>query len=90
MKECMLTTIDNPYDPFEQFDEWFQFDVSHGYDTCAYLGRMAGTSNRMSDEENFDEIERAIDGIIAVDPFNMYRKVSRTVEFEDLHNISAK
>lgn len=24
---CALTTFDNPYNPFEQFSDWFLFDV---------------------------------------------------------------
>lgn len=24
--KCMLTTVDNPFDPFEQFTSWFMFD----------------------------------------------------------------
>ena len=27
MSKCMLTTVDNPYNPFEQFTSWFLFDV---------------------------------------------------------------
>lgn len=37
---CALTTFDNPYNPFEQFSDWFLFDVEKGYNTCAYLDRM--------------------------------------------------
>lgn len=36
----MLTTFDNPYDPFEQFTSWFLFDVEKGYDSCAYLEEL--------------------------------------------------
>ena len=55
-----LTTFDNPYDPFEQFTSWFLFDVEKGYNTCAYLARIARTSEQLSDEENNLEIERNI------------------------------
>ena len=63
----MLTTIDNPFDPFEQFDSWFLFDVEKGYNSCAYLGRIARTSDQLSEEENEQENERAIDEIIKYD-----------------------
>ena len=46
-----LTTFDNPYDPFEQFTQWFMFDEEKGYHTTAYLGRIARTSDQLSDEE---------------------------------------
>lgn len=71
---CQLTTFDNPYDPFRQFDQWFLFDEEKGYHTCAYLGRVARTSEQMSDEENAAEIERAIDEIIKFDFRNIYKK----------------
>ena len=70
-----LTTVDNPYDPFTQFSEWFLFDVEKGYNTTSYLARIARTSNQFSEEEEDAEIERAIDEIIAYDFRNIYRKV---------------
>jgi hypothetical protein len=71
-----LTTFDNPYDPFEQFTQWFMFDEEKGYHTTAYLGRIARTSDQLSDEENNKEVERAIDEIIRYDFQNIYRKVT--------------
>jgi len=72
----MLTTFDNPYNPFEQFNSWFLFDVEKGYNTCSYLGRIARTSDQLSEEENELEIERAIDEIIKYDFRNIYKKVT--------------
>jgi hypothetical protein len=73
----MLTTFDNPYDPFEQFDQWFLFDIEKGYNTCSYLGRIAQLSAEMTEKEENDEIERAIDEIIKYDFMNIYKKVRR-------------
>lgn len=77
---CMLTTFDNPYNPFEQFTSWLLFDVEKGYDSCAYLGRIARTSDQLSDEENDLEIERAIDEIIKYDFRNIYKKVKQITD----------
>ena len=77
--KCALTTVDNPYNPFEQFISWFLFDEEKGYHSCAYLGRIARTSDQLSDEENNREIERAIDEIIKYDFTNTYRKVKEKV-----------
>lgn len=77
--KCALTTVDNPYNPLEQFTSWFLFDEEKGYHSCAYLGRIARTSDQLSDEENNQEIERAIDEIIKYDFTNTYRKVKEKV-----------
>ncbi|MFR0889363.1 MAG: hypothetical protein ACLSGW_00460 [Clostridium sp.] len=71
----MLTTIDNPFDPIEQFTSWFMFDNEKGYNSCSYLSRIARTSDELSDEENNEEIERAIDEIIKYDLNNVYKKI---------------
>lgn len=75
MSRVRLTTVDNPYDPFEQFTSWFLFDEEKGYHSTSYLGRIARTSDELSDEENNREEERAIDEIIKYDFRNIYRKV---------------
>ncbi len=74
-KACMLSTIDNPYNPFEDFDSWLMFDMEKGYNSCAYLARIARTSDQFSEEENNLEVERAIDEIIKYDFMNIYTKV---------------
>lgn len=75
--KCALTTVDNPYDPFKDFTSWFLFDEEKGYHSCAYLGRIARTSDELSDEENDSEVERAIDEIIKYDFQNIYKKVKQ-------------
>ena len=74
-KAVYLTTIDNPYDPVDEFDNWLIFDNDKGYGTLSYLGRIARTSDAMSDVENQREIERAIDDILAHDFMGIYRKI---------------
>lgn len=83
MKECMVTTVDNPYDPFEQPDEWENFDVSKGYYTNSYLARVARTSIEQSDAEFLREIESACDEICRLNVLGLYRKVSREYQPPD-------
>ena len=73
----MLSTIDNPYDPFDNFSSWYMFDVESGYNSCSYLARIAKTSEQFTDTENEEEIERAIDEIIQYDFRNIYVKVKK-------------
>ena len=75
MTRCMLTTIDNPFDPFNDFTNWFLFDTSKGYCSCAYLARIAKTSDQLSEIENSKEIEKAIDEILSYDFMGIYKKV---------------
>ena len=60
VKPLMLTTKDNPYNPFTNFDEWFAFDSQKRYFTCDYLARLARTSYDLSDEEETKAINDAI------------------------------
>ena len=50
-KRVSITTIDNPYDPFDQFNQWFLFDVEKGYNTCSYLGRIVQLYEGMTQKE---------------------------------------
>lgn len=75
--EVALTTIDNPFDPFEQFNDWFEFDIEKGYYTCSRLARLADLSDDLSEVERNNEIERAIDELIKYDFLDIYKKVKR-------------
>lgn len=64
MREVFITTFDNPYDYFTQFDEWLAYDRQMGYFTLEYLGRLVKLSNDLSDKQEQQEIESAIDSIL--------------------------
>ena len=78
--EFMLTTFDNPFDYFEDFHQWFYYDITKGYNCCGYLARIANITDDMTQKERDEEIERAIDEIIDHDFRNIYKKVSKTME----------
>lgn len=80
--EFVLTTIDNPFDPFEDFTSWFLFDVGKGYNSCSYLARIAKISDDMTEQEVSAEIERAIDEIIKYDFMGIYKKVKRSIKVQ--------
>lgn len=77
MPEYMLTTIDNPYSPFTQWDEWYSFDEAKGYCTSGYLARIAATSKELSDEDNARFINDAMDEIVKLNPYGVHIKVTR-------------
>lgn len=74
MVEYMVTTIDNPFNYFTQFDDWYRFDVDHGYNTCAYLARIAAYSDEMSENDKIRVINDAVDEICKMNVLGIYRK----------------
>ena len=75
MSKIALTTADNPYNPFTQYDAWYRYDEDKGYHTCSYLARIARPSDELSETENDEELERAIDEILKYNPLCEYKKV---------------
>lgn len=79
MRQTMLTTTDNPYDPFTQYDLWYAFDKQKGYDTCEYLSSLAYTSPELSAIEQQIAIETAIDEIVEFNVLGIYKKIVKEV-----------
>ena len=75
MRRVYITTVDNPYDPETNFDEWYAFDEAKGYCSCGLLARIARTSDGFSDKDNETEIERAIDEIVKYNVSGMHKKL---------------
>lgn len=73
----MLTTIDNPHSPFDDFEAWYAFDVSSGYHTASFLGRIATVSDQLSETDLNLAIEQAIDEILKENVTGVYRKVTK-------------
>lgn len=71
----MLTTKDNPWNPFTNFDEWYAWDISHGYYTSAYLARIAVDSPDISAAQSRRAVNDAIDEIISYNLTGNYVKV---------------
>ncbi len=82
MKAKWVTTLDNPYNFFTQFDEWFAFDTQMGYNTCSYVDRIAKTSNDMSDHDRKQAINDAVEEIARFNLTGNYKIVVQEDENE--------
>ncbi len=78
--KIMITTFDNPFDPFEQFTLWDLFDKDKGYNSWERVVKLANFTDDMSLKEEDEEIERAIDKLISIDPLNMWKKLKKEVK----------
>jgi hypothetical protein len=75
--EYMLTTVDNPFDPFTRFDEWLAYDTRKGYNTAGMLDRIANVSSDLSEPDQALAIQNAIDEIVKENVLGKWIKVSK-------------
>lgn len=80
VQEHMLTTVDNPFNPFTQFDAWYAYDTASGYHSLSFLARVVRTSDDMSEADQSLAIELGIDEIVRENVLGIYKKVSSTGE----------
>ena len=73
----MLTTTDNPYDPFTEWEAWYGYDVAAGHHTASFLARITTTSDELSEVDQALAVETAIDEIVELNITGLYKKVSR-------------
>lgn len=57
-KVGLITTVDNPYNPDTNWEEWHQWDETHGYHTLERMAKLrpipAGKTSQYA-EEMYDE-----------------------------------
>lgn len=75
---AMLTTIDNPYNPFTQYDEWYAYDRYLGHYTPEYLARVAIVSDGLSPLDQELAIDDAIAEIVALNFNGLYARVTKS------------
>ena len=73
----MLTTVDNPFNPFTDYDRWNAYDEARGYFTANFLARVVVTSSELSEADQDVAIENAIDEIVKENVLGIYTKVSQ-------------
>lgn len=76
-EQYLLSTVDNPYNPWEDFDNWYLWDIHKGYNTCALLARVAQPIDAFGENYKIAEAERAMDEILEADQCAMYIKVKK-------------
>lgn len=72
----MLTTYDNPWNPYEELDEWLIFDGLHGYNCMGITAIIAPSSDKLSDTENDRLLDVALDNFCKHDILGLYVKVT--------------
>ena len=75
-KAFFITTEDNPYNFFENFDEWLSFDEEKGYNTLSYVARISELLESESpDLLESEALDMAIEEILAIHHGGFYVKV---------------
>jgi len=77
-EQQLLTTVDNPYNPFTEFDKWLIFDTQKGYNTCGLLERFVVASPELSDVDEQLAIKRAMNRVIELNVYGVHRIVTRS------------
>lgn len=72
----MLTTTDNPYNPFTHWDEWYAYDQHAGYYTSELLARITRSSDELSEADQDVALENAIDEIVRENVLGIYKKIT--------------
>lgn len=84
MKQFKITTNDNPFNPFEDWDNWLLYDIEKNHNSCGVLDRIVKINDDFTELEIAAATEKAIDQIVKHDFTDTYKKVSK--DFPDLED----
>lgn len=70
----MLTTTDNPFSPVTHYDDWLAWDMAR-YNTNSLLARVVRTSPELSDADQAQAIQDAIEEIVTENVSGVHTKV---------------
>lgn len=73
-QQYMLTTLDNPFNPFVDFSSWYMFDCEKDHNTSSRLARIASLDSEMTQKEREMEMDRAMNLILKYDLEDKYIK----------------
>lgn len=74
--EYMLTTVDNPFNPFTQWDDWYAYDAAKGYHTPGLIARICQSSDELSDADQTLAVQLAIGEIARENVLGIYKLVT--------------
>ena len=74
---AFLSTADNPFDPFDDFDNWLDFDRQHQYFSLEEAARADKSSNNWPYEDQLLAYEDAIDFCVRMNLTGNRVKVTR-------------
>ena len=87
MRQALLSTKDNPFDPFTQEDDWRRFDFDHGYNCDGLMAKFAKTSDQLSEVDELRQIEEGIDTILRLHNYEIYKKVVKEDESDEENSV---
>ena len=73
----MVTTVDNKFNPFTNFEDWYRYDTdpAHPYCTSQWLDNFLKTSSLFDEETINSDVSDAIDDFLKLNPYGMHIKI---------------
>lgn len=61
IQRFLLSTSDNPYSPFTEWEKWYLEDLHLGYDTCGLLARTTANAEDFNDIATFEAMRDIVE-----------------------------